>query len=87
MALNLTITFSNLKRFIPIEPIMCSLNEELNLLCFWCKTGNLYNISVVLKWRGFFLDSLVPDAELKDNTGDKKCCIFNKLQVVFFAEA
>lgn len=64
---------------------MCSLNEELNLLCFWCKTGNLYNISVVLKWRVvFFLDSLVPDAELKDNPGDTFFCIFNKFQVLSF---
>ena len=46
MALNLPITFSNLKRFVPIKPIMPSINEELNLFWFGCKRGHLYNISV-----------------------------------------
>ena len=47
MALNLPITFSNIKRFVPIKPIMRSLNEELNLFWFGRKRGHLYNISVV----------------------------------------
>lgn len=46
MALNLTTTFSNLKRLIPIKPIMCSLTRSL--------ISFQDNISVVLKCRDLF---------------------------------
>lgn len=54
MVLNLTMTISNLSHFIPL---MCTLNEEVNLSWFWCKTGNLYNISVVLVYFVWMLHS------------------------------
>lgn len=70
MALNLTITISNLKCFILI---MCFLNEKLNVFWFLCKTENLYNISVIVKYNFWYCTAPVAQwssSQLKDKSVD-----------------